>query len=191
MDLEEQFKKAKILKTTALDYEDISQAILIHPRDVVLDERVRFQCSYSGCRDYGLRYMCPPFTPDIGEFKKVLSKYFMSLLVQLEGKISDLENWEPEADKYSIRLHNIVYELEKKAFSLGFPFAAGLIGGSCKLCQKCPAKEDPQGRCLQREKARPSLEGLGIDVLKTCENAGINITFSSNKVAFTGLILIN
>jgi predicted metal-binding protein len=104
--------------------------------------------------------------------------------------VKNKENWEPETDQWALRLHDIIYKLEKKAFSLGFPFAAGLIGGSCKLCQECPGEKDSNAKCIQREKARPSMEAMGIDVLSTCKNAGIEVEFSPEKVIWSGMILL-
>jgi len=190
MDFLVEIEKAKELKTLAQSFENIAVAKLIHTRDIEVDERVRYQCSYSGCRDYGKRFMCPPYTPSVDEFKKVLSRYYMALLVQLTGTIKDKDNWEPETNRLALRLHDIVYKLEKKAFALGLPFAAGLIGGSCKLCTKCPVEKDNNARCLHREKARPSMEAMGIDVLLTCKRAGLEVTFSPDEVIWTGLVLL-
>ncbi|MDD4569357.1 MAG: DUF2284 domain-containing protein [Tepidanaerobacteraceae bacterium] len=185
-----EIEKAKELKEMALSFEDVVQVKLIHTKVIVVDERVRYQCSYSGCRDYGRRVMCPPHTPSIEEFKKVLSRYYMALLVQLEGTIINKDNWERETDQWALRLHDIIYKLEKKAFSLGFYFAAGLIGGSCKLCQECPGEKDSNAKCLHRDKARPSMEAMGIDVLSTCKNLGMEVAFSPDKVIWTGMTLL-
>ncbi|UCE81580.1 MAG: DUF2284 domain-containing protein, partial [Methanobacteriota archaeon] len=45
--------------------------------------------------------------------------------------------------------------------------------------------------CRYPFEARPSMEALGIDVFKTCGNAGLPLYFSSKKRArWTGLILL-
>jgi len=160
-------------------------------KELKIFARVRYQCSYSGCREYGKRLLCPPHTPSVDEFKKVLVRYYMALLVQLTGTIKDKDNWEPETNSWALRLHDIVYKLEKQAFALGFPFAAGLIGGSCKLCDKCPIEKDNNARCFHREKARPSMEAMGIDVLSTCKNVGLEVAFMPDEVIWTGLVLLD
>ncbi|HHY42090.1 MAG TPA: DUF2284 domain-containing protein [Thermoanaerobacterales bacterium] len=190
MDFLVEVEKAKELQNSALSYNHVTSAKLIHTRDIVVDERVRYQCSYSGCRDYGKRFMCPPYTLSVDEFKKVLARYYMALLVQLTGTVNDKVNWEPETNQWALKLHDIIYKLEKEAFGLGFPFAAGLIGGSCKLCTACPAEKDTSARCVNREKARPSMEAMGIDVLSTCNKVGLEIVFSPQEVVWTGLILL-
>lgn len=191
MEFLDQIENAKKLKDEAMGFQGVYRAKLIHVKDIAIDDRVRFQCCFSGCRDYGKKLMCPPKTPSVDEFRKVLAKYYMGLLVQVEGKIIDRNNWEPETDQFALKLHDIIYKLEKKAFSYGFPFAAGLIGGSCKLCEMCPGEKDLNAQCIKREKARPSMEAMGIDVMTTCKNTGMNVTFSPEKIVWTGLVLIN
>lgn len=190
MEILNEIEKAKELSEMALAFDGIARTKIIHTRDIIVDERVRFQCSHSGCRDYGQRLMCPPHTPSVDKFKKVLSGYYMALLVQLIGTIKNKDNWEPETNEWALQLHDIIYKLEKKAFALGFPFASGLIGGSCKLCNECPGEKDFNARCLQRDKARPSMEAMGIDVLSTCKNTEMEVTFASDKVIWTGIILL-
>lgn len=191
MDFLAEVKKAKELKDVALNFDGVVRAKLIHTRDVIVDERVRYQCCYSGCRDYGKRLMCPPHTPGVDEFKKVLSRYYMALLVQLVGTIKNKDDWETESNQWALQLHDIIYKLEKKAFSYGFSFSAGLIGGSCKLCKECPGEKDFNARCIKREKARPSMEAVGIDVLSTLNKAGMKVDFSPDSVIWSGMVLLN
>ena len=190
MDLLLEIEKAKELNAFAESFEYDISSKLIHTRDIVVDERVRYQCSYSGCREYGKRLMCPPHTLSVDGFKRVLDRYYLALLLQLKGPIKDNDNWEPETYSWGLKLHEVVYKLEKKAFALGFPFAAGLIGGHCKLCDKCPVERDINASCLHRERARPSMEAMGIDVLSTCKKVGMEIVFVPGEVVWTGLILL-
>ncbi|MCR4430893.1 MAG: DUF2284 domain-containing protein [Tepidanaerobacteraceae bacterium] len=187
MDFLEQIEKAKELLGFALNIEGMSGAKLMHAKNVVVDDRVRFQCAQSGCRNYGKNLKCPPNTPSVDEFRKVLSSYFLALVVQMKAEVHDVKKWEPETDELALKLHDAVYKIEKKAFSLGFPFAAGLIGGPCKLCKECPKTLV----CVKPEKARPSMEALGIDVIATCRNAGLEIVFSADAIIWTGMILID
>jgi len=191
MEFLDQIEGAKKLQDEAMCFDDVSRAKLLHAKDIVIDDRVRFQCSFSGCRNYGKKLMCPPNTPTVDEFRKIIDRYYMGLIVQVESDIIDKDNWEPEVAQFALRLHDIIYRLEKRAFAFGFPFAAGLIGGSCKLCKECAGDKDPNATCVNREKARPSLEAMGIDVITTCKRAGMEVVFSPGKVVLTGLVLIN
>jgi predicted metal-binding protein len=124
----------------------------------------------------------------VEEFQKSLDHYSKALFVQLavekEGIIS-----KAEMGRYGISLHKMIHQLERKALSLGFPLAAGLIGGSCKLCRKCVG---PSGPCRHPLIARPSIEGMGIDVIQTAKKIGIPFDFSSpNRLFWNGILLIN
>ena len=182
MDLMTKLENAKKVLDYARGLEKVFAVKLIETRDIVVDERVRFQCSHSGCREYGKRLMCPPYVPEVNDFKKVLSNYIMGILISVKGSSEDVF-------RLAGLLHDAVYSTEKKAFSMGFPFAAGLIGGPCSLCEKCPTGEN--AKCIKREKARPSMEAMGIDVIKTCKKVGMEIEFKEEEVTWTGLVLLD
>ena len=79
--------------------------------------------------------------------------------------------------------------LEKKAFLKGFYKALAFGAGHCPICDKCPG----EGTCRHPEKARPSMEGSGIDVYGTAKNAGINlhpVKDSRQYVKYIGLLLL-
>ncbi|MGB9841080.1 DUF2284 domain-containing protein, partial [Thermovenabulum sp.] len=90
MDLIQKFENARKVLEFAKDCEGVSKVKLIETRDIVVDERVRFQCSHSGCREYGKRLMCPPFVPEVEEFKKVFSNYIFAVLIQVSGPSCDV-----------------------------------------------------------------------------------------------------
>ena len=164
-----------------------TRARVIHVSSIIIDERVRLKCLVPLCDKYGHNLMCPPNLPSVAEFRKSLKRYSKALFVQLawknKGKVT-----KTEARKYALRLHKIIHELEKKALYLGFPLAAGLIGGSCKLCRECVR---PRGHCRHPLMARPSIEGMGIDVLQTAKKIGLPFDFSSkNHLFWNGLLLI-
>jgi predicted metal-binding protein len=165
----------------------VTSAKVVPVSSIVTDERVRLKCLVPLCDKYGHNLMCPPNLPSVAEFRESLNRYSRALFIQLawqnKGKIS-----KTEARKHALRLHKIIHELERKALYLGFPLAAGLIGGSCKLCRKCIG---PMGHCRYPLMARPSIEGMGIDVLQTAKQIGLPFDFSStNRLFWNGLLLI-
>jgi predicted metal-binding protein len=132
--------------------------------------------------------MCPPSLPSVEEFRRVIRKYSKALFVQLAyEKKAALSK--AAASRNALLLRYIIHELEKRAFALGFPLAAGLIGGSCKLCRKCVGPGYP---CRHPLMARPSMEGMGIDVIQTAKRVGFPFDFSSRHSFFwNGLVLID
>jgi predicted metal-binding protein len=141
--------------------------------NVVVDERVYYKCLY-GCPAYNSSKMCPPNTPIPSVFERALRKYQWGVLVKTRPH----------------EINDIVVEVERKAFLLGHYLALGLRGGPCALCNECT---DPEEDCRHPEKARPSMEALGIDVFATLKNAGIPTEVKKNSEEewfFHGLILV-
>ena len=153
---------------------------------IVIDERVRLKCLIPLCDKYNQSLMCPPHLPSVEEFRQAIKKYSKALFVQLAyEKRGDMPK--AAARRNGLRLHRIINELEKKAFSSGFPLAAGLIGGSCKLCRKCVGSPGP---CRHPLMARPSMEGMGIDVIQTAKKIGFPFDFSSGHRLFWNALLL-
>jgi predicted metal-binding protein len=140
---------------------------------VVVDERVYYKCVY-GCPLYASSKMCPPNTPRPQDFERALRKYSWGILVKTRPH----------------EINEIVVEVEKRAFLMGHYLALGLRGGPCPLCKECT---NPDESCRHPEKARPSMEALGIDVFATLKNARIPAELKKNieeEWFFHGLILV-
>lgn len=181
-------------------------------KDVVIDERVKMKCRVPPCRDYGKNLMCPPYVMSTKELRDVLSKYEWALLIQVEAPFNtDVKNEILQtgdvASLYRKKgfliafgqnfgsnfnlLHLIVNKVEAKASMLGYRFATGFKAGACKLCSECVA-ENSGKHCRHPYQARPSMEAVGIDVLKTAEIAGLPVDFPpKDKAVWNGLVLIN
>lgn len=183
--------------------EGAKAAKIISARMVVVDERVRLKCEVPRCAKFNQYLTCPPYVMDVAAFSRVLSHYEWCLLVQVEaenldstdkcsGRIAgsvlreNLRHHHP----YQLKLLNIIERMEAAAFKKGMRFAAGFTGGECVLCERCVDNKmaDP---CRHPFQARPAMEGVGIDVVRTAENAGLPIHLSSSEnVLWTGLVLL-
>lgn len=170
---------------------------------VVVDHRVRLKCEVPRCAGYGRYLTCPPYVMDADAFRTTLSKYQWCLLVQVEAEDIDStdkdtggidravlkENRDPHRP-FKLKLLEIVERVEASAFKKGMRFAAGFIGGSCVLCDRC-VDDKAADSCRHPFRARPAMEAVGIDVFKTAENAGLPIHLSSTEnVRWTGLVLL-
>ena len=181
-----------------------SEAKIIDAKDIVVDERVRLKCMVPICSDYNRHMMCPPNLMPVGEFAGIVGLYEKALIVQIEADedssdkssaslskelCSKLEK-STKTNEWEQKLHRLINKVEAHAFKEGFYFAAGLIGGSCRLCQECV---DPQSGnpCRHAFEARPSMEAMGVDVVRTCKNIGLPLHLSSDmRVRWTGLVLL-
>lgn len=181
-----------------------SAAKVIPAKEVFLDDRARLKCLVPRCSSYGDHLLCPPNLPSVSEFRTILRLYHWAILVQLETDFDSRDKSRKRLDrdvcdrieavtesrKWQTRLLRLVGSVEASAFKTGFRFAAGLSGGECCLCADCVG---PGGTpCRHPFEARPSMEAMGVDVIKTCSNAGMPVQLSSSrKVKWTGLVLVD
>jgi predicted metal-binding protein len=179
-------------------------AVLLSARDVVIDERVRLKCAVPVCQGYGNYLHCPPNTFSVAEFREILARFDTALLVQVESPRNSLDiDDEGLANKNAAELEDLLHgdsnrrllsligRLEAEAFKAGFYYATGLAGGICLLCPDCVrvASGEP---CRHPYEARPSMEGVGIDVYRTAANAGLPIALSADEpVRWTGIVLVD
>ena len=219
MNKSEQKKKIRELEKFALE-KGAFKVKAFSAQWVAVDERVRAKCQIPLCPHYGHCLTCPPNVLSVEEFAKALKRYHTALLVQTQSLLSgdpdkhdkkavlqyvaapgkpkkkggdktelytDLDNMKYAA----IRLHKLVNEVESMAMSLGFPYALGLIGGECMLCPECVGVNSGKA-CRRPYQARPSMEGVGIDVLKTSINAGLPFEMPPKKeIVWSGLVLVD
>lgn len=163
---------------------------------VVVEDRVRLKCRV-GCPAYGTSLKCPPYVPTPDEFRKILKEYGFAMVVKhkpspIPENIIGKKDMGPAAAKERLAgyrsqlLENyrknlgIMLELEKAAFGRGYTFATAFVNGSCPLCEKCNVEK---GVCLNPTMARISAEAVGVNVVRTAENAGLGIKFSLNVKA--------
>lgn len=180
------------------------EAKIIDSKEIVVDKRVRLKCLVPVCASYGRNLMCPPNLMSVEEFAGILELYGKALILQVEAEHDSTDKSEgclskrtcEELEKstntidWQIKLHRLVNQLETMAFKEGFYLAAGLTGGDCSLCTECVTPQRGE-LCRHPFEARPSMEAMGIDVLKTCDNVGLPVSLSSgNKVRWTGLVLL-
>ena len=179
-------------------------ARIIPARGVILDGRVRLKCEVPRCAGYGQYLTCPPHVMPVDAFSKIRSRYRWGLLVQVEAdNIDSTDKGKGRINRailkenkklhrpFKLKLLEIVEAVESAAFKKGMRFAAGLVGGSCVLCERCVDDKSSQA-CRHPFRARPPMEAVGIDVIKTARIAGLPIHLSSSKnVVWTGLVLLD
>jgi len=140
----------------------------------------------------------------VEEFKEILNCYESALLLQIEAGVDSRDKSVKHMDddickkiesetgsrECQLKLLLLVNAMEAIAFKMGFYFAAGLSGGECCLCSECVTPQSGKP-CQHPFEARPSMEAMGIDVIRTCEKAEMRVFLSSkNSVRWTGLVLL-
>lgn len=210
----EKIENYKFLEKLALE-RGYSEAKVIPVDAVVVEDRVRLRCMI-GCPHYGKSLRCPPHTPGIDEFRKMLNDYSFAMVIKLkkpeisseikakynlnnlegsdrlQDQYNDLDKisqelWSDFSSSYKNALMDLL-ELERAAFNIGYTFATVFFAGHCMLCEKCDVE---MGICHNPMIARFSAESMGINLLKTAENAGMELKFNSSDPTGMAVLLIN
>ncbi len=113
------------------------------------------------CPNYGARWSCPPFDFDpMDIWRKYKTIYLHALILkptdQVGAKLVEaLWKEKPDFDRWLVEMES------------SYPGSMALSGGTCALCGECRRVNGQP--CSQPEKLRYSIEALGGDVGKTCE----------------------
>jgi predicted metal-binding protein len=184
-----------------------SKATPIPVVKVIMDPRVSLKCQIPRCAHYGRNLMCPPNCVKPEEFARSLERYKFAILVQakiaidlpsIQRKLGATNLIDVIKDEDYIRqlrtstrsFETILNKLERDALNMGHRFALALSGGTCSLCDECSVLT-PGEPCRHPFEARPSMEAVGIDVILTAQNAGMDVEFpAKDDPVWTGLLLV-
>ena len=137
------------------------------PHEVVVSAWVRFKCMF-GCGEFGRAAACPPNLPDLDECRNFFSDYSGAVLFHFEGVVEKPDN----RHDWTKRINDSLLAIERETFLSGYHKAIVIYIDPCNICGECvPDKND----CRHPKEARPSLEGLGVDVFETVRKQGYDI----------------
>jgi predicted metal-binding protein len=163
-------------------------AEIIPASSVVVQERVWLKCLVPLCPMAGTNPYCPPNTPQPDFMRKVLSQYQWAIFFKRD--VGPVERYvvTPAAQQkgqakvavdksFHKKTYEIVGRLEGYAQTEGYDLAMGFSCGSCRstLCNEAPCAFIEKGDCRFSMKARPSMEGVGIDVFDLCNKVGWDV----------------
>jgi predicted metal-binding protein len=139
----------------------------IDPAEIVVAQWVRTKCMF-GCDSYGRNASCPPNTPSIADCSAFFREYRLGTVFHFAKRFSDPEERHP----WSREVNRTLVELERQVFIAGYPKAFLLFMDNCKLCRECA---NTRAGCRNKKIARPSPEGMGVDVFATVAKYGYPI----------------
>lgn len=193
---EDRAGKFRFLADAALAAGAVAAKVI--PADkITVEDRVRLKCS-AGCPSYGKSLGCPPFSITPAEFRACLGDYRSALIVKFRSAAvfgdairlcylrsrydpgaapeqkESAERFRREIAEHNRQLNRIMLELERTAFNAGYPFAVATACGTCGLCESC---NTANGTCNHPTLRRFAPEALGINVIRTAEDAGMPIRF--------------
>jgi|SRR5208282_5194597 predicted metal-binding protein len=167
-----------------------SDAKAIPADKVYVDSRVRVKCIIPRCPAYGGSANCPPHSLETQKVRELVSAFRYATLVRLdvdsslmvgddlgvmdkEGKIVATKGLTQLLNRYR-KLSDIVTQIESQAFYDGHYLAVAFAAGSCRshycnFLECLVLKGDP---CRFPLRARPSMEGSGMDAFRMAAEAG-------------------
>ncbi|MDM7998806.1 MAG: DUF2284 domain-containing protein [Dehalococcoidia bacterium] len=156
------------------------------PALLVPEKRIRAYCIENRCGSYNAHHMCPPRVGSLAEVTARLRRCRQGFLLQYSRPLDVVHDFEGVL-RTKLEFHRLILRLERRLSRRGFTGVWGLIGGNCGLCRTCTAVKDEP--CRHPEKARTSLEALGVDVVGVSEKLGLDGRFHPDRVTWTGCIL--
>jgi predicted metal-binding protein len=139
----------------------------INPADIVVAQWVRMKCTF-GCGEYGQNASCPPNVPSVAECREFFRDYEQAAVFHFEKAVE-----KPEArHAWTKEVNEGLLELERAVFLAGHRKAFLLFMDSCGLCSKCAGV---RAECKHPKSARPTPEGMGMDVFATVRKIGYSI----------------
>lgn len=154
---------------------------------LVPEERIRSFCLENRCGAFNAHHMCPPRVGPLPEVAARLRAFGRGVLLQY-SRPANVAHDREAVTRAKVEFHRLVLRLEHRLQRRHLTPLWALIGGSCQLCRTCAAVEEKP--CRHPEKARTSLEALGIDVIGLQQKLGLDATFHPDRVTWTGCILI-
>ncbi len=154
-----------------------SEVVAIPADWVQVDERVRLKCAMPPCPNYNRCSNCPPYTPEPEYMRKALGRYSRAILFKNDvppADFADVSRYYPHGQKHQRKTGEIAAGVEVAAFADGYYFALGFGAGGCRdtMCNGGLCQMLDSGRCPHILRARPSMEGVGIDVFDLVNRVG-------------------
>ena len=144
------------------------------PERIVVAEWVRMKCIF-GCASYGKNACCPPNTPAVDECRRFFGEYREGVVFHFEKSVDRPE----DRHAWTKKVNQALLDVERMVFLLGYQKAFLLFMDSCDMCASCAGARE---ECKQPKKARPTPEGLAVDVFSTVRQYGYPIEVLADYV---------
>ena len=158
----------------------------LDPDKIVTGQWVRMKCEF-GCPHFGKCAVCPPNVPSLADCERFFSEYDRAVLLQFSGTVEKPE----DRHQWTRKINGGLLNLERAVFLAGYYKAFVLFVDPCNFCEECVPTRTA---CEHPKTARPSPEGLAVDVFTTARNAGKPIQVLDDydkEMNRYGILLVN
>ena len=150
-----------------------SDATVIDPGSIVVENQLASMCLEPRCPNYGLSPSCPPHVAGPDGIRQWIAVGCHVLVVKIDVPMEIMLS-SARREIYQL-LHEIIATGERAATEAGYTSSRGLAGGSCKniFCHDKPnCQVIDKKDCRNPHLARPSMSGFGIHVPELMKAAG-------------------
>lgn len=154
------------------------------PSKLIFLPAVRDMCK--ACKQYGLKWVCPPGCGTIDEMPARYHRFRDGVLFQTVWNLEDefdLDGMMRSAEDHKNAISKLLTTLASLDEEV-LPFG----NDGCSYCKECTY---PNAPCRFPEKAYPSLEAVGLMVGDVCKDNNVPYYYGRNTVALTGAFLFN
>lgn len=169
-----------------LTAKEIFEYKIICARDVPFSNEVVEACKANRCGKYGTCWTCPPGVGEPKMLQEKITSYKNAAVFTCKYDLEDSFDFETMAEgaKTSQKvLLDITAELKNQKVDF---MALGCEG--CILCEKCTYPDAP---CRFPERAIPSVEACGVNVVQLAADIGVHYNNGPNTVTYFCVILYN
>ena len=167
-----------------LQQTDIFQYKVIEVEEIPFSPAVREACKENRCGRYGTCWTCPPGVGEQEELEKKIKSFQRAAVFTCKYDLEDsfdFEGMKEGAGETQGILRELVDELRSQKVVL---MALGCEG--CHICTKC---NYPATACRFPERAIPSVEACGIDVVELAKRTGLKYNNGPDTVTYFCMIL--
>lgn len=144
----------------------------IDPKKIIVSHWVRMKCLF-GCQEYGKTCCCPPNVPSVQECEQFFFEYRNAVVFHFKKKVDKPE----DRHEWTRKVNQKLSKLEREVFVSGFEKAFLLFMDTCTFCNECVSERE---KCKNPRQARPTPEGLAMDVFSTVRQYGLPINVLSD-----------
>ncbi len=167
-----------------LENPEIFQYRLISSAEIPFSRAVVDMCKANRCGKYGTCWTCPPGVGELSQLESKIKSYKSACIFTCKYDLEDSFDFEGMLEGQK-RAKLVLQSITDTLCNDGEKFMALGCEG-CGLCKKCTYPDAP---CRFPEKAVPSVEACGINVVELAKKAGINYSNGANTVTYFCIIL--
>ena len=167
-----------------LTHPDICQYQTFSTAVIPFSPAVVEACARNVCGKYGKTWTCPPGVGTLEELERKVKAYPCALLISFRYDLEDSFDFEGMMEgerRAKAAFHSIADDMR----AAGERFRM-LGSGGCGLCESCTYPDAP---CRFPDRAGPSIEACGINVMQLAKEVGLRYNNGPNTVTYFCMIL--